>query len=213
MRCGRLTVIGRASNVVLPSGVVKTMWHCKCDCGNEKDVWSHSLLYGLTKSCGCLQKEVVVNRNTTHGMAGTRLNRIFSAMKTRCYNESFPEYQNYGGRGIKICDEWLDDPSSFYNWANMSGYMDDLSIDRIDVNGNYCPENCRWSDRTAQANNKTNNIILSYNNETHTMAEWAKIIGIDKQTLKDRIRRYGWSVEDALTKPVRIDSRNKSRHS
>lgn len=211
-KVGRLTVLGRAPDVVQPSGSKKTMWRCVCECGSVKDIWSHALVSGQTRSCGCLQREVLIERNTTHGYSKTRLDRIYRGMKTRCYNASFPEYNSYGGRGITICDEWLNNPKSFYEWALQNGYRDDLSIDRIDVDANYSPANCRWVDVKTQNNNKSNNIHLTFNGETHTMAEWAEIIGMNYQTLKYRICRYKWSTEDALTKPIRIDSRNKSRY-
>lgn len=181
------------------------MWWCVCDCGKEKSVWSHSLLCGSTRSCGCLQKEVAISRNFKHGRSNTRLCRIFQCMKTRCYNKNFPEYKSYGGKGIRICDEWLNDQAKFYEWAEANGYDDSLTIDRIDVCGDYEPDNCRWVDRFVQANNKSTNIRLDFRGETHTMAEWARIMQIPYQTLKCRITKYGWSVDKALETPVLKD--------
>jgi hypothetical protein len=132
----------------------RTMYHCKCDCGNEKNVWCESLKSGKTKSCGCLRAETTSRRNTTHGMRKTRLYRIWLAMKNRCLNPNSNRYQYYGGKGVKICDSWVSNFLCFYNWAVKNGYRDDLTIDRIDSDKNYCPENCRWATYAEQEHNK-----------------------------------------------------------
>ncbi|RKV79678.1 MAG: hypothetical protein D8H99_49175 [Streptococcus sp.] len=130
-------------------------WLCKCDCGNEKYIRSDHLRYGKITSCGCFEKEARKEGNhTTHGLSKTRIFKIFQGMKKRCYNPECVAYSNYGGRGIKICDEWLNNYTSFHDWALSNGYADNLSIDRIDVNGNYEPSNCRWVDAKTQANNR-----------------------------------------------------------
>lgn len=130
-------------------------WLCKCDCGNEKYIRSDHLRYGKITSCGCFEKEARKEGNhTTHGLSKTRIFKIFHGMKKRCYNPECVAYSNYGGRGIKICDEWLNNYTSFHDWALSNGYADNLSIDRIDVNGNYEPSNCRWVDAKIQANNR-----------------------------------------------------------
>jgi len=120
-------------------------WLCKCDCGNETIIPTSNLRKGLIKSCGCLKY--------THHLSNTRLYRIYIGMKTRCYNSKSLSYKDYGGRGITICQEWLDDFMNFYNWAKDNGYSDNLSIDRINVNGNYEPSNCRWATQEEQSNN------------------------------------------------------------
>ena len=130
-------------------------------------------------------------------MTNTRLYKIYAKIKERCYYEKYPEFHLYGGRGIKMCDEWKKDFITFYNWAMENGYNEKLSIDRIDFNGDYEPSNCRWADKITQANNKRNNIRLTYNGETHTMPEWARILGLPYSTLADRHKK-GKSVEEIL---------------
>ena len=148
-RFGRLTVLERAGSK--RSGAT---WLCICDCGETKIVESHNLVSGNTKSCGCYMRQRQSESNKTHGRSGTRLHRIWKAMHTRCYNEKFFAFKHYGGRGIRICDEWLQDFPAFERWAVSHGYRDDLTIDRIDANGNYCPDNCRWVTMAEQNQNK-----------------------------------------------------------
>ena len=153
-RFGRLTVVQRAE--IGKRG--HALWLCKCACGKDTVVSSSSLRRGATNSCGCLRSEICRNRittmNTTHGGKGTRLYRIWHDMKQRCYNPKSDHYSLYGGRGISVCSEWLNDFAVFQKWALSHGYRDDLSIDRIDVDGNYSPDNCRWATIKEQNNNK-----------------------------------------------------------
>ena len=120
---------------------------CKCDCGTEREVQEYNVINGYSKSCGCLKKEVnrdiILNINRTHGKSGTRLHNIWCNMKQRCFNKNASGYYNYGGKGVTVCEDWLN-YESFENWALSNGYDDDLQIDRINVNGNYEPNNCRW---------------------------------------------------------------------
>ena len=186
-RFSRLTVIERVKSHKLNDK--HAYWKCLCDCGNYCIVASHHLRSGETKSCGCLN----------NGKSYTRLYRIWNDMKCRCYRYKETAYKYYGDRGIIVCDEWLNDFQAFYDWAMANGYDDTLTIDRIDVNGNYEPSNCRWVSRKVQMNNTRRNHLITYNGKTQTIAQWAEELNIKQNTLLYRIRR-GWSIEKALTK-------------
>ena len=204
-RFGRLVAIERSTN----SKSGKAKWRCKCDCGNETVVFSTSLVQGLTHSCGCLNREVTLERFSTHRQSESRLYETWSGMKKRCYNPYSKSFSAYGGRGIAVCDEWKDDFQAFYDWAMANGYADDLTIDRIDVNGNYSPENCRWVDKLTQANNCRTNHYLTFNGKTQSIAEWARELGVSDSLIRQRIVKLGWSVERALTEPSRAKAYKK----
>lgn len=196
----KLTVISRAENS--NKGAIR--WLCVCECGNQTIVERSNLVKGVIKSCGCYNREIVSERAkknfTTHGLYKTRLYRTLNHILQRCYNPNNNQYKNYGGRGITVCNEWKNDCQAFFIWAISNGYKEGLTIDRIDNNGNYEPNNCRWVDMKTQANNRRTNRLISYNGQTHTMKEWAIITGINYRTLQDRLKR-GWSDEKALTTP------------
>lgn len=157
---GRLTVVEHIG-FTEPNrhGYKRAIWKCRCDCGNYINRTTDVLKRGKS-SCGCRQKEVLsymTQGNVTHNMTYTRLYRIFKGMYARCYYPSTQRYNAYGGRGITICDEWKNDKSKFFEWALQNGYDDTLTIERIDVNGNYCPENCKWIPKSEQYKNKQSN--------------------------------------------------------
>lgn len=197
-RFGRLTVIRRDD-----SRKKAAYWLCVCDCGNEKVVQSCHLRSGATVSCGCLHMENAFKSNwSTHGGSGTRLYAEWIGMKGRCCNKRNKRYPDYGGRGIKVCSEWLDSFEAFREWALANGYQDDLTIERKDVNGDYCPENCCWATQKEQQNNRRNNHLLTYKGKTQTLTQWAAETGINEMALRSRINKLHWSTERALTEPI-----------
>lgn len=181
----RLTAIKRVEN----KGN-KTMWLCKCDCGNYATVCGAYLTNGHTKSCGCYSRE----RSKTHGHHDHPLYRVWLGIRTRCYNSTDSSYKNYGGRGIKMCDEWLNNFKSFYDWSIANGYKNERlesgrnkwTVDRIDNNGDYCPENCRWTDQKTQANNTRRNRFITINGESRTLEQWTQILGVARESLRQR---------------------------
>lgn len=185
---GRLTVMDYAG---------KSKWICKCECGTYKEIQSAHLKDGHTKSCGCLQKEIIKKNAGSHYQTKTKLYKKYRSIIDRTEYPSNKSYNDYGARGIKMCSEWRNNFVNFYNWALKNGYSDELTIDRIDVNGDYEPNNCRWVDIYTQANNKRNNVYYEYKNEKHTLREWARIKNIPFSTLRHRIER-GWDMEQAL---------------
>lgn len=158
------------------------LWECKCDCGKITIVRGGNLRTGHTISCGC--KKGLIK----HNKWDTRLYRIYTNMKQRCNNPKNVWYKNYGARGIKICDSWQNDFMSFYNWSINNGYSDELSIDRIDVNGNYEPNNCRWVTKLVQQNNMRRNKLITYKNETHTISEWERKFNLRHNYISSRLR-------------------------
>lgn len=141
------------------------------------------------------------NKNSVkHGLSNTRLHRIWHSMYCRCYYSSTNQYKNYGGRGIKVCEEWkhMQGFINFYNWAMNNGYKENLTLDRINNDGNYEPSNCRWATKKEQSNHRTNNVYYTFNGETKTSKQWCEIYNVSQTTLLDRLKR-GWSLEEALT--------------
>lgn len=176
---------------------------CLCDCGNKTVVRGSHLQYGKILSCGCYLKKRRVESNIIHNLSTSRIYRIWRNIKRRCFYKKSIRYASYGGRGITICNEWLNDFMNFYNWAINNGYTDNLSIDRINVNGNYEPSNCRWVDIKTQQRNTTQNHLITYNGETHCIAEWAEKYNISYAVLHARLFKLNWTVEKALITPTR----------
>ena len=214
-RFGRLVVLSRADDRILNCGKRRILWNVRCDCGNERVVGTHSLFSGETQSCGCLGRERVGNAHRKHGQSGTRLYNLWNTIKARCEYATVNGYKNYGGRGIKVCDEWRNNYQAFRDWAYENGYDENApkgqyTIDRIDVNGNYEPSNCRWIDNKTQQNNRRNNHFLELNGEKHTVKEWSEITGLKTVTILSRIQR-GWDTQRVLQDPLKING-HKYKH-
>ncbi len=202
-RFGRWVVLKKAPP--RPSG--NAYWVCKCDCGTVKEVSGQSLRNRDSTSCGCYQKERFSEMWRRHGKSKTRLYNVWSSMRERCYCPSCDAYQYYGADGITVCDEWQD-YSAFERWALSHGYdptakSHQCTIDRIDNTKGYSPDNCRWVDSITQSNNQRKNIILVFNGESKSVAEWSRQLGWNYGVIYNRIVRYGWDVKRTLTEPPR----------
>lgn len=192
-RFGRWTVESAAPDRVGKSGYHQIMWHCVCDCGTRKVVSGKSLLAGDTQSCGCLMRELVGERARRHGGFGSRLYAVWNSMRQRCNNPHHVSYHNYGGRGIEICKEW-DDYEVFREWAVNAGYDEDakrgvLTLDRIDVNLGYSPDNCRFVDMREQADNRRDSILVEYDGKPTPLSVVADKTGTKYCTLWKRYKR------------------------
>ena len=213
---GRLTVIGFAGHSRTKSGKSKLLVKCKCSCGNVVITPSSNLTTGDTKSCGCYHldkaKEICTGNTFGYKHGGTiynhRLYAVYTTMHQRCENPNCDYYDRYGGRGIYVCKEWSGENgfSNFREWAMNNGYNPDATkgectINRIDNDGPYSPDNCEWVNRTAQMNNTSANRYLTYNGETYTVTEWANKLGINFSTIENRLCN-GWSVEKTLSTPA-----------
>lgn len=165
----------------------KAFWDCVCECGSEVSVASGLLRTGRTTSCGCYRAELMSRTKRKHGMSRTPEWTTYSGMKSRCLNSADPKFRNYGGRGIKVCDRWLESFSNFY--ADMGSRPAGHSLDRIDVNGDYAPENCRWATASQQAQNKRTNINLTHLGETKCLTQWAREYQVPLLTAYCRLQR------------------------
>ena len=206
-RFGMLTVISKLESRVTTGGHKKSMYLCRCDCGNVVKVCGNSLSSGNTISCGCKRRSAIAKINTTHGGTNERLYHVWSSMKTRCFNPNSREYKWYGARGITVCDEWLDF-ESFRSWAKLNGYNEtaqkwDCTLDRIDVNKGYTPENCRFVGAKTQQNNRRSNTMVTLYGRTQTLQQWCEELGIKPSTVCMRFTKYGMRIQDALTTPVK----------
>lgn len=207
-RFGKLTVIEYSHT----NDRRKTFWKCRCDCGNEKTVAGYNLRSGNTSSCGCGERENreqlmsrFYNDHYKHGKCYDRIHTVWAHMKERCSNPNTKDFALYGGRGICVCPEWAgeDGFQNFFDWSMKNGYRDDLTIDRINVNGNYEPSNCRWASATQQANNRRSSRLISIDGETKTLAEWCKQYGMNYYSVYYRIEK-GCDPKIALTTKGRI---------
>lgn len=177
-------------------------WKCICDCGNEYIAKSSSLVHGKATQCRSCSVKQISEANTKHGCEPKRLHEIYTNMKTRCHNPNYSLYHRYGGRGIKVCSEWDKSYSAFREWAFSSGYSDELSLDRIDNDGDYCPENCKWSTNVEQANNRRTNRMVTFRGETDTLANMARKTGMPYGTVQSRLDK-GWDTDRAFTQQIR----------
>ncbi len=185
-----LGVIGEHSRVL-----------CLCKCGTKKILMCSNLVKesGPTISCGCVHKERASLASTKHGMRKSLLYRRWVKMRERCYWHSYNEFEHYGGRGINVCEEWKNSFVAFRDWALANGYEDGLSLERIDVNGNYTPANCCWIPRAHQAKNRQNTIVV----DSVCLADKCRSLGVKYQLIYNRIKQLGWSVDKALNTPAR----------
>lgn len=176
-------------------------WFCECDCGRHTYAQPHSLKIGKTRGCGysagC----------TTHGLSRTPEYSTWTGMKRRCYSPNHKSYKNYGGKGIIVCDRWLE---SFENFLeDMGNRPEDMSIERKDRDGNYEPSNCEWADNATQLENRSATVIIKYNGKTQSLKKWSEETGLPAPTIRDRMRKHKWSIEKALTTPVRKHNKKK----
>ena len=191
---GRLTVLNESR--------IDGIWwcECKCDCGKAISIKKNYIIRGHKRSCGCLRAETYKTMNRKHGYSTTKLGRVYNSMCQRCSNPNNIGYKHYGDRGIQVCAEWKNNPASFYEWAISNGYKEGLTIDRINVNGNYEPTNCRWIPQKEQGFNRTDNVFYEMDGVRKTETEWVEEYGINKGTFRDRIER-GWTFREAITTP------------
>jgi len=194
---GRYTVIKRMHGVKYPAKE-DHFFLCKCDCSNERIVRKQSLIQGTSKSCGCLQREIISKAHKTHGMSKTKEYKTWKYMMTRCHNKNYYAYNNYGGRGIEVCKNW----HKFINFYNDMGKKpsDEYSIERIDVNKGYNKENCKWLLKSEQSSNRRNNIIVSYKGKNTKLYDLKEKSAVEYKTLNKRLYR-GWDIERALNTP------------
>ncbi len=179
---------------------------CLCECGTEKFVAHGSMASGNTKSCGCLRREMVVSKNTTHSMSRHPVYQIWQYMLKRCNNPKDKNYHHYGGRGIQVCDRWFKVENFIEDM--LGGYEPGLTLDRIDNNGDYCLENCRWATQKEQCNNTRVNHVVNFNGTALTVTQWEERLGFRKNTISARLSR-GWSEERALSTKVKLKQSGK----
>lgn len=202
----------------------RALWLCECDCGNTCVLPSTTLSRTMKTHCGCQTKKLMSKAATkriedrgmtAHGDSNSRLYRVFISMIDRCERKGHVQYANYGGRGIKVCEEWRHDYSAFREWALASGYDDGAAhgkctIDRIDPDGDYSPTNCRFTSMVEQNNNKRNNRLVTIDGKTQSVTQWCRELGLNSKTVNSRIH-MGWEPVDALTKPIHHEFASKGK--
>lgn len=198
-KINNFVVISQAEKRRQKCGKLTTYWKCQCKCGNIIEVRGDRLRNNEVTSCGC---DNINKKGKYNGLSNSKIYTAWNHFINRCYNSNNKAYKNYGGRGIKVCDEWKNDFMSFYNWSIENGYREDLTIDRIDVNGNYEPSNCRWTTDFVQRRNRTDNHYVTINGETKILNDWAREFNIKPNAVRGRLK-FGWDIIKALTEPVR----------
>lgn len=196
---GRLTVLKKDGK---ENG--NQMYLCQCECGNTVRVYHSNLTRGLSKSCGCLQKEETSKRFTKHGMRNSKLYNTYTNMMNRCNDPKNKRYSSYGGRGIKVCDAWSQGFERFMEWALSSGYVEGLTIDRIDVDGDYCPKNCRWATVKQQANNQRKTIFIEIESQKKSLKEWTSFMGWKYGTYAARHRKEQFPFTEEEIEMIKI---------
>lgn len=194
---GRLTAVRRTGS----NSRGKTVWLFECSCGGKCESVLSNVRSGNTTSCGCLSSRLY----SIHGMNGTRLFNIYRRMIDRCYNSKHKNYSRYGGRGITVCSDWLSNRSLFFDWAKAHGYDENLSIDRIDNDKGYFPDNCRWVTKRDQSNNRNNTLFVTIDGETKAATEWARQFGVNPSVFRSRLNR-GSDPLEALTRNTKVTS-------
>lgn len=195
---GRLTVIKRTDEIATNKSA---KWHCVCDCGNECIKSSTSLRKFPKSSCGCWKAEITSKLFKKYDIKNRKLYEIWKGIKARCFNINSKDYHNYGGRGITLCNEWRD-YNVFQKWAIEHGYIEGLTIERIDVNGNYCKENCCWIENKFQAQNTRKVRRFIYKDKVYTIRQLSEKFNVNYYALKARLTQYGWDIERAINEPV-----------
>lgn len=205
LRFGKLTVLERAGSEKFV-GLSRATWRCLCDCGNIVIANTRLLTSGHKKSCGCIPR-VAIHPHKSHGRTGSRLYKTWCSMKTRCYNKNSSEYHRYGGRGIVMCEEWKDNPEAFIKWAESHGYRDNLTIDRIDNDKGYCPENCQFLTLVENNRRKPNITWIEIDGVRDTAFGWGRVVGISGNSLRQLYLKRG---EEAVIQKIKEhkDKRN-----
>ncbi len=188
----RLTLLKKAEN---------HKWLCRCECGKEKEISKYSLAKMSVKSCGCYKRDLLNSFNKTHGMTATRIYRIWSGMKKRCDNPRFKHYKWYGGRGITYSKKWESFERFYLDMKD--GYEDNLTLERIDRNSNYCKKNCKWATVLEQMNNHGECVFVTIGKETKSVSDWCRKFGVSYNTIMTRVARQNLSHKEALLKPVK----------